>query len=83
MAVLVAHQALLITVAAQRLQAITAALAVPALASLIRLLCARVAATTLLMAVRNGWVPMRAGAITGMLKRRSIKKIALAHLLRP
>jgi len=77
----VAHQALLlITAAAQLLQAITAALAVPALAFLILLLCA--AATTLLMAVRSGLVPMRAGAITGMLKRRSKERIALAHLLR-
>ena len=68
-AVLVAHRAPQTTAAAQLLQAITAALAVPALALLIRLLCARVAATTSLMAVRSGLVPMPAGAITEMLRR--------------
>jgi len=86
-AVLVAHQALLITVAAQRLQAITAALAVPALASLIRLLCARVAATTLLMAVRNGWVPMRRVAdrarvlgLVGVALARAVVLVLVAQL---
>jgi len=82
--VAVAHQALQITAAAQLLQAITAALAVPALALLTLLPCAAAAAvTTLLLTVRNVWALMRAGAITATLKRRSKKRIALAHLLRP